>query len=294
MALKKVPILLLLVLLIGGLFAQNYSMDLVTVSSGGSTAGNSTNYAMEDVVGIVAGLGNSTNYINLFGLFLFGSNNTQNVTTGVNITLTYPANNSVFGPNQCWTVLSENESDTGSIISNRVISCSLYSTNGSIGAPWVLNSTLTTALGGYQNFNFTTSVSGMYLFNCTATVDGFSNVSQSTQFQVIGASFCPGGVNSSSTDATVIFVAMLVLIAIIWQAGMLSEILAGFMAVFTLLGAITYGGIISVPAGLPNMYQIFIFFFIIFGLGLAFALLFMLIGLVAGLREQFNKKGKNA
>ena len=116
---------------------------------------------------------------------------TQNFTDvpDINVTITYPPNNSVYGPGQCWLLTTVELNDTGGPSASRSVSCSLYAYNGTT---WLLNQTSTLPGNGSLNFsNLTTS--GQYAVNCTATVAGTSANSSTSDLTTVGASFCAGG-----------------------------------------------------------------------------------------------------
>lgn len=130
------------------------------------------------------------------------------VAPSINLTITYPPNNSIYGPGQCWLLATVQLNDSGGPGASRSVLCSLYLNNGTA---YVLNQTASLAGNGSVNLTGLIASPGNYAINCSATVDAGSANSATTNFQTVGASYCAGQPNDQSPQW--IFLALIIVAA---------------------------------------------------------------------------------
>lgn len=118
------------------------------------------------------------------------------VNPSINLTILYPPNNSAYGPAQCSLLTTIQINDTGGPSASRLITVWLYENNGTT---WLLNKTKTCSNNCTVNWTGLID-SAPYAVNASATVDGASANSLTTNFNLVGNSFCSGQPNDTEPD----------------------------------------------------------------------------------------------
>lgn len=257
MEIRKAPFLLLLIL-IGAAFASNYTLTSQVFDSGAVLNGSGGNYTVASEMGLISGNSSSTNYGGLYGLFLYLSNNTQQFNGTILLQITYPPNNSAYGPGQCWLSTTVVNYINGSA-AQPTGTCWLYFNNGT---NWVLNQTA--SIIGNQTINWTGfNVDGLYGVNCTSTSGSATNTTGLTQFNILGTGLCPSNPNVAGPSAIWIIIVMVAAVLLCGAANLMSwEGVAYIILLLSVggsayLGLTAYGPEQAIVSSISDMYFVF-------------------------------------
>lgn len=206
--------------------------------------------------------------------------------------LIYPANNTVFGPNQCWLLAILNTTDNAAPAAPRSSSCRLYTWDGFASSDYLLIQTLSNATSANSSFNFTIPSGGntSYRINCTAVVNGGSFQSPSYDFQVIGTNSCTA--NQSGEDQPAFVWLIIVGITLMLGAyGFAQWPGVAFMVLLEMIGMTASGSIAALGAGQTMAIDVFIWFFNLTAIAAVLAVLWFIYELIRYVLEQMRPRG---